>query len=294
MQRVTPTPKQTREAPKTVVFIGDSVVFGSGLPDNLVLSNIVATEMPDIQFLNYGVPGYNLNDYEKILKNMEPENVDLVVLQLTPNDITIAVAGFLGLLYTDDDTIVRFNEFSDNFFDRVKLALQKYWKSAYVLGVMSKRSLSNNKSMTEIDGLYKEFSGTKCIEDIAKDYEKGSKEFNQFLDVAYRDDEAGSLFASKLVKTVEFIENQLKAKVIVIPNFGFHTLNNQNISGFAEMFRSPKMKHFSNQFFDPDYHSAWIECGFFADNGHPGEFYNKNLSVDLIPMIKMYTSTYGN
>ena len=289
-RRETLKQKEPLETLRTVAFVGDSVVFGSGLPDNLVLANIIAKQMPSIQVLNFGVPGHNLNDYEHTLKSLKPNSIDLVILQITPNDITIAVAGFLGLLYEHDHTITHYDEFSDDLIDKMKLLFQKHWKSAYVFGVLVKRYSRNARSENERDKAYKEFSGKKCIDEISKEYNENSKKLNDFLDLAYRNETKRTLFVTKLLTIVDHIENHLKAEVIIIPNFGFHTFDSKNNSGFAGLFNSVEVRHLNNKFFDPNYHSTWQECGYFADNGHPGELYNKTLAVDLVPMIESFIS----
>ena len=78
----------------------------------------------NLQIKNYGVPGYNIFDYRHIIKSNK-DDFDLIIYQLTKNDITLASTGYYSLLRNDDEVIVRFNEIDLNLINQINFFTKK-------------------------------------------------------------------------------------------------------------------------------------------------------------------------
>jgi hypothetical protein len=75
------TETQNREC--TLGFMGDSVTFGLGVSDNQTWVNLIALRYPDIQILNYALPGYNSSD---VLESITRRSLDGYIYLIIGND----------------------------------------------------------------------------------------------------------------------------------------------------------------------------------------------------------------
>lgn len=87
-------PWPRREAAATVLFLGDSVAFGYGLQDSETvaaqLERILNTKGESVQVLNFGVPGYDVLDVVRTLKQKGPAfEPDLVIILYCLNDVGV-------------------------------------------------------------------------------------------------------------------------------------------------------------------------------------------------------------
>ncbi len=86
---------QDSELRKTILILGDSLVFGHGLDNDETvasqLQSLINEKGLDYKLLNIGVPGYmTWNEYEAFKEYLEysSEKIDLVILVYVFNDIT--------------------------------------------------------------------------------------------------------------------------------------------------------------------------------------------------------------
>ena len=73
-----------------IALVGYSVAFGNFLATKDTLAYLLDLKSTKITITNYGVPGYNIYDYFDVIKNFETNRYDLILYQLTKNDITLA------------------------------------------------------------------------------------------------------------------------------------------------------------------------------------------------------------
>ena len=57
----------------SIAFVGDSVTFGMGVDDDDTWVNLLAAELPDIQFKNAGLPGYNSEDVIDTIASLDAD-----------------------------------------------------------------------------------------------------------------------------------------------------------------------------------------------------------------------------
>lgn len=89
-------PDTTREAEKTIVFVGDSVTFGYGVNDVETWVNLVAREFPDWHVINDSYPGWSIENLEGAWE-MHPDADLIFVLTITnDSDEPKRVAGAAG------------------------------------------------------------------------------------------------------------------------------------------------------------------------------------------------------
>ncbi len=73
---------------KSIIMIGDSVVFGLGLPENDTIASQLEALLSNYSVLNTGVPGYNLLQETALLEKMIPiTNPEIVIVVYSINDI---------------------------------------------------------------------------------------------------------------------------------------------------------------------------------------------------------------
>jgi lysophospholipase L1-like esterase len=86
--RIDPTFKDP-DAPRAVLFLGDSVGFGTGVEESKIAAGLVRRALPDRRVYNSSVVGYWLKDYENVANAFlpaHPEVKDVYVLMCL-NDI---------------------------------------------------------------------------------------------------------------------------------------------------------------------------------------------------------------
>jgi hypothetical protein len=74
-------------AQRTVAVIGDSFVFGQGIQDCQDLSSHLQIMFPHSRFVNYGIIGIGMDEYEMIVRDMIEPNVTDIILIFYGNDI---------------------------------------------------------------------------------------------------------------------------------------------------------------------------------------------------------------
>lgn len=79
------TPATSSGASCRVAVLGDSVAFGYGVNDDEVWVNRLAAALPDMRFLNYGVPRYNSTN--ALLTYRAVPTADLYVYVVVNNDV---------------------------------------------------------------------------------------------------------------------------------------------------------------------------------------------------------------
>lgn len=91
-----PEVEQTRDNTKTILFIGDSILFGHGVGDNELFSinmqQRLQNNYPDTHWrvINTGVPGYNtVMEVETLRTKGLQFEPDLVILSIVPNDLAL-------------------------------------------------------------------------------------------------------------------------------------------------------------------------------------------------------------
>lgn len=270
-----------------VALTGDSIAFGGYLATKDTLAYLLDKKDEDIEVINYGVPGYNVFDYNHVIKNFKKDEYDLIIYLLTKNDITLASTGQYSLLRNDDEVIVRYNEISQTFQSRVKVFLQKNLKSIYVIaGNIINKKYSNVPVYTE--STYVQEAPTKCEKDIEDNYNK-QKKVEDFLNNAYSNKLYTNKMTKILFKTQSFIEDKLNSKVMLVPVWNFHELNNFNQSPFKNfVINLRKLGMYTPEIlFDINIHKYSGECGYWSDSGHPGKKYNQEFSENLYPEIKL-------
>ncbi len=57
---------------RAVLFLGDSVVFGVGVPEEKTFAGLFRSQMPDVTTYNSGVVGYELADYKRVADSFLP------------------------------------------------------------------------------------------------------------------------------------------------------------------------------------------------------------------------------
>lgn len=72
------------ESKKSVIFLGDSQIFGWGVPQSSRFSDVIANDLPDWNTYNCAVPGYGLGQMVLTLEQMHDLKVDQVVIFLSP------------------------------------------------------------------------------------------------------------------------------------------------------------------------------------------------------------------
>lgn len=90
------------EKTKTILILGDSVVFGFGLRDNETIASQLQTLMnqkgANFVIKNIAAPGYSSwNEYEALRLYLEKNHADIVVLVYINNDVTYSNHGIVGL-----------------------------------------------------------------------------------------------------------------------------------------------------------------------------------------------------
>ena len=268
-----------------IALIGDSVAFGSSLQTKNTLAYMLEKNGNNLQIKNYGVPGYNIFDYRHIIKSIKKDDFDLIIYQLTKNDITLASTGYYSLLRNDDEVIVRFNEIDLNLINQIKVFLQRNLKSIYVIASYLKSRKSSNHMTTEAS--YKEEKTYKCHEDISQEY-KNQMNIEDFLNAAYANTKYTNEMTKVILESQKYIENILKTKVILLPVWNFHEVSNFNNSSFKDFVISLNKQGMKtpNILFDSSLHKDFKECEYWADSGHPGPKYNRVLAKHLLPEIK--------
>jgi len=73
---------------KKILFVGDSMVFGSGISDNAkTVPNLLEAKLPKTDVLNAGVKGYTPDqEYRFIINNSRQFKPDVIIWQLNPHD----------------------------------------------------------------------------------------------------------------------------------------------------------------------------------------------------------------
>lgn len=79
-------PDTNPDAPRTMVFIGDSVTFGYGVNDAETFVNHIAQAYPDWHVINEAYPGWNIQNLENALA-LHPD-ADLVFVLTIYNDLS--------------------------------------------------------------------------------------------------------------------------------------------------------------------------------------------------------------
>jgi hypothetical protein len=96
---------------RRVAVIGDSFVFGQGIPDCYDLTSRLQTMNTEFKFINYGVIGIGFSEYEMIVRDMIEPDVTDILLILYGNDV----------LEIDDSLSERLSRVSSAFSFIVKL-----------------------------------------------------------------------------------------------------------------------------------------------------------------------------
>lgn len=60
-----------------VLFLGDSVTFGVGVPEGKTFVGLFRTQMPDVTTYNSGVVGYALTDYKRVAESFLPAHNEI-------------------------------------------------------------------------------------------------------------------------------------------------------------------------------------------------------------------------
>src|SRR5438128_2443170 len=85
--RVTCGTHSVATAQRTVAVMGDSFVFGQGIQDCQDLSSHLQIMFPHSRFVNYGIIGIGMDEYEMIVRDMIEPNVTDIILIFYGNDI---------------------------------------------------------------------------------------------------------------------------------------------------------------------------------------------------------------
>jgi lysophospholipase L1-like esterase len=94
--RIDPSSSQhvAADAP-SIIFLGDSVVFGVGVPARSTFVELLATDLPYFRVLNAAVPGYDFKDYKNFVKtfvraHQQDLRIQYLVLGICLNDLSSA------------------------------------------------------------------------------------------------------------------------------------------------------------------------------------------------------------
>ena len=79
-------PDTNPDAPRTLVFVGDSVTFGYGVEDAETFVNLVAQALPDWRVINDSYPGWNIQNLEGAWA--QHPDADLIFVLTITNDLT--------------------------------------------------------------------------------------------------------------------------------------------------------------------------------------------------------------
>ena len=269
-----------------IALVGDSVAFGNFLATKDTLAYLLDLKSTKITITNYGVPGYNIYDYFDVIKNFEINRYDLILYQLTKNDITLASTGMYSLLRNDDEVIVRYNEINTDVISQIKLFLQRYLKSIYVLASTFKNR-NNLHSVNYTKATYKEAAESKCLNEIQKEYESHI-EVETFLNHAYANKQYTQKMIKVINKTNEFVTNSLKTQMMLIPTWNYYELENPSSSSYRTFILELKNSgiHIPTNLINKDTYKDYEKCGYWGDPGHPGPKYNYDLSEILIKNIR--------
>jgi hypothetical protein len=82
-------PDTNLNARKTLVLVGDSVLFGWGVNNADTAANLIAKALPDWRVINAAVPGYSSENIYATFEQYR-EVADLTVYLVTPNDIEVS------------------------------------------------------------------------------------------------------------------------------------------------------------------------------------------------------------
>lgn len=87
--------KERTKETKRVLFLGDSFVFGWGVPDEEVLTARLESSMPSLEAINLGVPGYGVDQIYLAYKHLGREyKSDVVFIGLFDEDFWRATRAF--------------------------------------------------------------------------------------------------------------------------------------------------------------------------------------------------------
>ena len=265
-----------------VALIGDSVGFGSYLATQNTLAYLIETESENINVTNYSVPGYGVFDHFQVIKKLKKDKYDLIIYQLSKNDITLASAGRFSLLRDDDEVIVRYNEIDQKIISKFKVFLQRNLKSVYVIGSYIK----NKNFFKKVDETrYKEAQSTKCFNEIYKNYISQIKVEN-FLNQAYTNKLYTNKMTDIILNTKEYVNNSLNTEILLFPIWNFHDLNNFDNSPFKNYIYSlSNVSEIPIYMLENNIHFDYKKCGYWQDAQHPGIVYMKTISKYLSKSI---------
>lgn len=117
---------------KGVAFVGDSVTFGWGVAQSNTLPQQIADRLPDRLVHNYGVPGYGLLEYRRVVEDrIAPGQFAHIVVTLVSNDVYPASVGRLPLLIRGGETITYWPLHEKGLIGYAKYLLFRYFKTGY-------------------------------------------------------------------------------------------------------------------------------------------------------------------
>lgn len=118
--------------PEAVAFVGDSVTFGTHLPDVLTFVEQLQASQQKFDAYNFGVPGYGLPEIEQVIARVAMAGrYPTIVYTFNFNDIHPAMAGTLVLL-TDSQRRFASLEQYDGWRGQLKEFGKDHWKTLYV------------------------------------------------------------------------------------------------------------------------------------------------------------------
>ncbi len=83
-------PGQKNKAENTILIIGDSVTFGTGVPQNLTIAGILNSHVaPEYKIVNASAIGYDTYDYQNVVNSVIAQNSEIkkVLLFFCLNDV---------------------------------------------------------------------------------------------------------------------------------------------------------------------------------------------------------------
>lgn len=83
---------RSKEALPSIIFLGDSIAFGSGVPADQTFVELLNQRLANYRVINTAVVGYDVNDYKNVvdyflIKNKDKLKIKHIILALCLNDI---------------------------------------------------------------------------------------------------------------------------------------------------------------------------------------------------------------
>lgn len=246
---------------KTILILGDSVVFGFGLADDETIASqllkLINESDSAYTVKNIGAPGYtSWNEYEALNKYLVNNNVDIVVLFYVFNDITINNNAFVDMK--------KDQQANNNPFKRA------FRKNIYLLSFIKEININNSTSTNSI---------RKTDVDIS---------IIDQLESTYMDQEAVN-YSIEAISKIQSICEQNEAELIVaIPRFHMWYYNFPEFSDKFESHITSKLNDIGVKSYIAKSHVENLsikEINVYRNDYHPSALAVEYLSKEIFDQI---------